>query len=67
MQQAEAALKLAETRLGYATLRSPLSGMVLSKNIEPGEYVSAGTPVVTVGEIKKSGCGRTSTSATWTA
>lgn len=53
LRQAEAALKLAETRLGYATLRAPLSGMVLSKNIEPGEYVSAGTPVITVGEIKK--------------
>jgi HlyD family secretion protein len=51
LQQAEAALKLAETRLGYATLRSPLSGMVLSKNIESGEYVSPGTPVITVGKI----------------
>jgi HlyD family secretion protein len=53
LQQAQAALKLAETRLGYATLRAPLSGMVLSKNVEPGEYVSPGTPVITVGEIKK--------------
>jgi HlyD family secretion protein len=42
---------VAETRLGYATLVSPLSGVVLSKNVEPGEYVAAGTPVITVGEL----------------
>lgn len=46
---AEAALALSETRLGYAELRSSTSGLVLSKNIEPGEQVTAGTPVVTVG------------------
>jgi len=46
---AEAALALSETRLGYAELRSSASGLVLSKNIEPGEQVTAGTPVVTVG------------------
>ncbi|NUQ62720.1 MAG: efflux RND transporter periplasmic adaptor subunit [Pirellulales bacterium] len=50
-EQAAAALKLAETRLGYATVVSPLDGMVLSKNIEPGEYVAPGTPVVTVGDL----------------
>lgn len=44
-------LRLAETRLGYATLVSPLEGVVLSKNIEPGEYVSPGTPVITVGDL----------------
>jgi HlyD family secretion protein len=25
--------------------------MVLSKNVEPGDYVAAGTPIVTVGEL----------------
>jgi HlyD family secretion protein len=28
-----------------------MSGVVLSKNIEPGEYVAPGTPVVTVGDL----------------
>ena len=51
LAQAEAALKLAQTQLGYATVRSPLTGVVLSKNIEPGEYVAPGTPVVTVGDL----------------
>ena len=50
--QAAAALRLAQIRLEYATLASPLSGVVLSKNIEPGEYVSPGTPVVTVGDLE---------------
>jgi HlyD family secretion protein len=51
VEQARAALRLAETRLGYAKLVSPLAGVVLSKNVEPGEYVSPGTPVVTVGDL----------------
>lgn len=50
-KQAEAALQLAQTRLSYATLSSPMLGVVLSKNIEPGEYVAPGTPVVTVGDL----------------
>ncbi len=51
LEQAKAALKLAETQLGYATVYAPLSGIVLSKNIEPGEYVAPGTAVVTVGDL----------------
>ncbi len=49
VKQAMESLGLAETNLGYAYLNSPLSGWVLSKNVEPGEVVAAGTPVVTVG------------------
>jgi len=52
LRQAMEVLALAETRLGYATLASPLSGVVLSENVEPGEYVSPGTPVVTVGGLE---------------
>jgi HlyD family secretion protein len=51
VHQIKAALKLAETRLGYAKIVAPMTGMVLSKNIEPGEYVAAGTPIVTVGDL----------------
>jgi HlyD family secretion protein len=49
--QARAALAGAEARLSYATVASPLAGLVLSKNIEPGEYVAPGTPVVTVADL----------------
>lgn len=52
LDQARESLALAETRLGYATLTSPMSGVVLSKSIEPGEYVSAGTPIVTVADLE---------------
>jgi HlyD family secretion protein len=51
LQQAEAALKSAETQLSYARVYAPLSGVVLSKNIEPGEYVAPGTAVVTIGDL----------------
>jgi HlyD family secretion protein len=50
-KQAKAALALAETQFSYATVVSPLTGAVLSKNIEPGEYVAPGTAVVTVGDL----------------
>ncbi len=53
MRQAEEALSLARTRLSYATVVSPLRGTVLSKNVEPGDYVAAGTPVVTVGALSQ--------------
>lgn len=49
--ETEAALAQAKTRLGYTILASPVSGLVIAKNIEPGEQVAAGTPVVTVGEL----------------
>lgn len=52
VEQARAGVALAETRLGYASIGSPLTGVVLSKNIEPGEYVAPGTPVVTVADLK---------------
>ncbi|MBX3737065.1 MAG: HlyD family efflux transporter periplasmic adaptor subunit [Candidatus Didemnitutus sp.] len=48
--QARAAVALAQTQLDNTRLASPLDGVVLSHNIEPGEFVSAGTPVVTVAE-----------------
>jgi HlyD family secretion protein len=51
LEQAQAALKLAKTRLDYARVFSPLKGVTLSKNIEPGEYVAPGTPVVTIGDM----------------
>lgn len=53
VQQAHAALQLAEVRLAYATLTAPFDGVVLSKNIEPGEYVAPGTPVVTLGDLRR--------------
>lgn len=51
VRQAEANLALARTRLAYATLRTPVSGVVLSKGVEPGEHVVPGTPVVSIANL----------------
>lgn len=51
VEQERSALALAETRLDYAEIASPLAGVVLSQSVEAGEYVTAGTPVVTVGDL----------------
>ena len=45
------ALAITQTRLGYTTLKSPVTGVVLSKNVEAGEYVAAGTPIVTAADL----------------
>ncbi|MGA2499027.1 MAG: efflux RND transporter periplasmic adaptor subunit, partial [Tepidisphaeraceae bacterium] len=50
--EAEGALAISRTRLSYTTLDSPVWGVVLSKNVESGEYVAAGTPIVTVANLK---------------
>lgn len=51
LEQTRQAVALAETRLGYATLTAPLTGIVLTDGVENGEYVVPGTPVVTVGDL----------------
>jgi HlyD family secretion protein len=50
---AKARLSSARERAGYATLVAPISGTVLSKSVEPGEQVAAGTPVVTLGNLSE--------------
>ena len=56
-EAADASAKAAEARVrqaGFATgnaqLYAPSSGVVLTRNVEPGQVVSAGTPVLTIGE-----------------
>jgi len=51
LKVAEEALAQARINLGYTLLTAPMDGMVLSENVEPGEYVAAGTPVVTIGRL----------------
>jgi len=41
LQQAEGALSVAETNLGYATIRSPVDGIVISRNVDVGQTVAA--------------------------
>jgi HlyD family secretion protein len=44
-------LRQARQRLVDATLAAPFAGTILSKSAEPGEYLSPGSPVVTVGDL----------------
>jgi len=41
LQQAEAALRVARTNLEYATIRSPVNGIVISRNVDVGQTVAA--------------------------
>ncbi len=51
VKQAQAALELARTRLGYGTLISPVNGVVLKRPAEPGEVLAVGSTVVTLGDL----------------
>ena len=47
----QAALELANVRLGYADLISPVNGFVLVKSAESGEVVQQGSPVFTAADL----------------
>jgi HlyD family secretion protein len=51
LERSRQARGLSQTRLDDALLVAPISGIVLAENIEPGEYVSPGSPVVTIGVL----------------
>ncbi len=46
--QVQAALSTSETNLGKAAIRSPIDGVVLSRNVEPGYAVAASLQAVTL-------------------
>lgn len=45
---AEAAVQLAEVQLAQSRVLCPFDGLVVSRNLEEGEWAAPGTPVVTV-------------------
>ncbi|MDI6606672.1 MAG: efflux RND transporter periplasmic adaptor subunit [Candidatus Omnitrophota bacterium] len=47
IEQLRASLELANTRLGFTRLASPLNGYVTSKSAETGEVVQIGAPIFT--------------------
>ena len=46
--QAKATLRTAETNLGKAHIRSPISGVVLARSVDPGQAVAASLQAVTL-------------------
>jgi HlyD family secretion protein len=53
VEQSKAALKLAETNLGYTTIRSPVNGTVISRNVDVGQTVAASLQAPTLFTIAK--------------
>lgn len=51
VEQLTASLELAQTRLGFAELASPLNGYVILKSALAGEVVQIGAPVFTVVDL----------------
>jgi len=52
LAQAEATVRYARAVAANATLTSPIAGVVLSRNIEPGEVVGAGISLLTVADLR---------------
>jgi HlyD family secretion protein len=53
VERAKAALKMAETNLRYTTIRSPVSGTVISRNVDVGQTVAASLQAPTLFTIAK--------------
>jgi len=52
LRMARSSLRTAEVRLKDAVIASPLDGIVLRKNVEEGETVTAGATVFTIGDLE---------------
>ena len=50
LARAEAALAAARTYLGYATVRSPINGIVAEKKVDVGSMATPGTPLLVIEE-----------------
>jgi len=48
-----AAFNQASIQLGYTQLKSPMDGIVTSRNIEPGETVNAGREIITISDLSR--------------
>ncbi len=51
VDRARAVLRASETLLEETKIVSPIDGTVVTRNFDPGEYVPAGAPVVTVADL----------------
>lgn len=50
---ASASVSQAKQQRDYTELKAPFAGIILSKAAEPGEYLTPGAPVVTLGDLGK--------------
>ena len=52
VSQAEAELNLIEVQLEKLVVYAPIPGVVISRNVEPGEVIQPGAPVMTIGQLE---------------
>jgi HlyD family secretion protein len=50
---ATAALDVAQIQLGHTELKAPYTGIVLSRNVEPGEVVTPSQEVLTISDLSR--------------
>ncbi|MFN8412722.1 MAG: efflux RND transporter periplasmic adaptor subunit [Anaerolineales bacterium] len=53
LTQAQANLALIETQLAKLSIKSPLDGVVLTRNVEPGEFVQPGATALTIADLSQ--------------
>jgi HlyD family secretion protein len=53
VQAAKAALELAEIQLKYTELKAPFGGILVSRNVEPGEVVTPGQEVLSLSDLSE--------------
>jgi HlyD family secretion protein len=51
VRQSAESLRMARIRLGYTVLHAPFDGMILVRQAELGEVVTAGSPIVTLADL----------------
>jgi HlyD family secretion protein len=50
---AKAALDVTEIQLGHTELKAPYTGMIISRNVEPGEVVTPSQEVLTISDLSR--------------
>jgi len=53
VQMARAMVDLAQIQLSYTRLKAPFDGILVSRNVEPGEVVSPGREVLSVADLSR--------------
>ena len=53
VKEAASALEVIQTQIGYCDLLAPITGVVLVKNTEAGEFIVPGGAVITLGDVAK--------------
>lgn len=48
VERAQSAVQQAQLNLGYTTIRAPFTGIISKRNVEPGQVVQAGQPLVSI-------------------